>query len=160
MKVHKKLFPRKSDFFSDPQNISFGNTDKEPRKPTRYRRATQAVTHNSPIYMNNLKVIGKVVDVLPEVSGTNDKGQWTRQNIIVEYSNHGVTNKIVLATFNDLVGRIHPGEIVECFLRTAAICRHPNENYTTALTAFKINRQHNGIFANVLLSPIVNSNNF
>lgn len=82
---------------------------------------------------------GRVTNILPEVTGTSAKGDWKKQDFIIENAEEQFPKKICFTTFNDKTGifsRILIGSEVNVSFRIES--REYNEKFFTNLTAWEV----------------------
>lgn len=80
---------------------------------------------------------GKVIKVLPLISGTGVNGEWKRQIVVVEYEDGSYTNNVALenAKNADAFGKLAVG--TECVFSCKVTSREYNERWFTSVTCFK-----------------------
>lgn len=83
-------------------------------------------------------IIGKVIKVLDEETGTGKKGNWKKQSFIVEYGNQ-YPKKAAFEAWGDkvqFVGKLKPGQDVKVSFEPES--REYNNNWYTTNRAWKI----------------------
>lgn len=54
------------------------------------------------------QIIGKLIDIMPVVSGETERGQWQRGGFVLEVGNE-YPKKVAFTTFNDAIGIVNVG---------------------------------------------------
>lgn len=98
--------------------------------------------------MAELSIKGKVIKVLPELSGTSQAGKtWVKQDFVIEEIEGSYPKKICFTGFGDkvvpVVKTLTVGQEVEVYFNAES--REYNDKYFTQLNAWKISKNPNGI---------------
>ena len=89
----------------------------------------------------SFKVKGKILQVLPELKGTSTRGEWKKQDFIIETSEDQFPKKICFTLFNDKTSSlesIKPNMEVEVSFSVES--REYNEKWYSNVNAFRIER--------------------
>ena len=84
---------------------------------------------------------GKVIDKLAKVTGTSAKGDWTKQEFVIETLDDKYPKLICLTMFNDkfnIVDTLRIGEVIDVTFSIES--RAYNERYFTNVNCFKIDK--------------------
>lgn len=81
----------------------------------------------------NLK--GKVIQVLPEQTGTGKNGEWKKQEVIVETEGQ-YPKSVCISLWGDKVGTVNIGEVIDASLNPES--REYNGRWYTELKVWKI----------------------
>jgi len=96
----------------------------------------------------SFKTTGKVLQVLPEIKGTSARGEWKKQDFIIETAEEQFPKKICFTLFNDKNGtfdKIKPNMEVEVSFSIES--REYNEKWFSNINAFRVdvvNSQNSG----------------
>jgi hypothetical protein len=82
-----------------------------------------------------MEITGKVIQVLPERTGTGKKGAWRRQDFILETKGQ-YPKKICIALWNDRVGLAKEGQEVTASINIES--RVNNETWYTQIHAWRV----------------------
>jgi hypothetical protein len=88
-----------------------------------------------------LEITGKIVQILPEQTGTGKNGQWTRQDFIIE-TQEQYPRKVCLSAWGEksaMVKALKPGLVVNVSFNAES--REFNGRWYTDLRAWKIDQQ-------------------
>ena len=86
-----------------------------------------------------LELIGKLIKVLPEVSGQSQKGPWSKQEFVIETLDASYPKKICLTAWGDKVSDLKQFADGDTLKATfSAESREYNERWYTELRAFRI----------------------
>lgn len=87
----------------------------------------------------SFKTTGKVLQILPEIKGTSARGEWKKQDFIIETAEEQFPKKICFTLFNDKNGtfeRIRPNMDVEVTFSIES--REYNDKWFTNVNAFRV----------------------
>ena len=87
----------------------------------------------------SFKVKGKILQILPEQKGTSTRGEWKKQDFVIETSDDQFPKKICFTLFNDKtssLASIKPNMEVEVSFSIES--REFNEKWYTNVNAFRI----------------------
>ena len=87
----------------------------------------------------NFKTKGKVLQVLPELKGTSPRGDWKKQDFVIETLDDQYPKKVCFTFFNDKNGymeKIRTNMEVEVSFSIES--REFNEKWYTNLNAFRV----------------------
>ena len=87
----------------------------------------------------SFKVKGKILQILPEQKGTSTRGEWKKQDFVVETSDDQFPKKICFTLFNDktsTLGSLKPNMEVEVSFSVES--REYNEKWYHNINAFRI----------------------
>ena len=87
----------------------------------------------------SFKTTGKVLQVLPELKGTSARGEWKKQDFIIETAEEQYPKKICFTLFNDKIGtldKIKPNMDVEVSFNIES--REYNEKWFSNINAFRV----------------------
>ncbi|GAB3014011.1 DUF3127 domain-containing protein [Spirosoma pulveris] len=86
-----------------------------------------------------LELIGKLIKVLPEVSGQSQKGPWSKQEFVIETLDASYPKKVCLTAWGDKVADLKQYANGDTLKATfSAESREYNERWYTELRAFRI----------------------
>ncbi|GAB4042655.1 DUF3127 domain-containing protein [Spirosoma litoris] len=86
-----------------------------------------------------LELIGKLIKVLPEVSGQSQKGPWSKQEFVIETLDASYPKKVCLTAWGDKVADLKQYATGDTLKATfSAESREYNERWYTELRAFRI----------------------
>ncbi|MBC3788264.1 DUF3127 domain-containing protein [Spirosoma utsteinense] len=86
-----------------------------------------------------LEIVGKLIKVLPEVSGQSQKGPWSKQEFVLETLDASYPKKVCLTAWGDKVADLKQfgdGDTLKATF--SAESREYNERWYTELRAFRI----------------------
>lgn len=86
-----------------------------------------------------LELVGKLIKVLPEVSGQSQKGPWSKQEFVIETLDASYPKKVCLTAWGDKVADLKQfgdGDTLKATF--SAESREYNERWYTELRAFRI----------------------
>ncbi len=89
----------------------------------------------------SLRIKGKVIKILPEQKGTSARGEWKKQDFVVESTEDQFPKKICFTLFNDKAASLNgmtPGTDVEVFFNIES--REFNEKWYHNINAFRVER--------------------
>ncbi len=89
----------------------------------------------------SFKVKGKVHSILPEQKGTSARGEWKKQDFVVETTDDQFPRKICFTLFNDKTSsleKIEPNMEVEVSFSIES--REYNQKWFTNVNAFRIEK--------------------
>lgn len=87
----------------------------------------------------SFKTTGKVLLILPEVKGTSPRGEWKKQDFVIETAEEQFPKKICFTLFNDKNGtfdKIKPNMEVEVTFSIES--REYNEKWFSNINAFRV----------------------
>lgn len=87
----------------------------------------------------SFKTTGKVLQILPELKGTSARGEWKKQDFIIETSEDQFPKKICFTVFNDknnTFDRIKPNMEVEVSFNIES--REYNDKWFSNINAFRV----------------------
>ncbi|MCX6228318.1 MAG: DUF3127 domain-containing protein [Bacteroidia bacterium] len=87
----------------------------------------------------SFKTTGKVLQVLPEITGTSARGEWKKQDFVIETGEDQYPKKICFTLFNDKNGtfeKVKPGMEVEVSFSIES--REYNEKWFSNINAFRV----------------------
>ena len=93
----------------------------------------------------SFKVKGKILQILPEQKGTSTRGEWKKQDFVIETSDDQFPKKICFTLFNDKTSSlesIKPNMEVEVSFSIES--REYNEKWYSNVNAFRIERVQEG----------------
>ena len=95
----------------------------------------------------SFKTTGKVLQILPEVKGTSARGEWKKQDFVIETADDQFPKKICFTLFNDKNGtfeKIKPNMEVEVSFSIES--REYNGKWYSNINAFRADpvQQNNG----------------
>ena len=91
-----------------------------------------------------LEIVGKLIKILPEVSGQSAKGGWSKQEFVLETLDPSYPKKVCLTAWGDKVADLKGFNLDDTIKATfSAESREYNERWYTELRAFRI-EQENG----------------
>ena len=94
----------------------------------------------------SFKTTGKVLQVLPEITGTSARGEWKKQDFIIETAEEQFPKKICFTLFNDkssILDKIRPDMDVEVSFNVES--REYNGKWFSNINAFRVEPvQQNG----------------
>ncbi len=86
-----------------------------------------------------LELVGKLIKVLPEVSGQSQKGPWSKQEFVLETLDASYPKKVCLTAWGDKVADLKQYATGDTLKATfSAESREYNERWYTELRAFRI----------------------
>ena len=86
-----------------------------------------------------LELVGKLIKVLPEVSGQSQKGPWSKQEFVIETLDASYPKKVCLTAWGDKVADLKQFATGDTLKATfSAESREYNERWYTELRAFRI----------------------
>ncbi|MVM30608.1 DUF3127 domain-containing protein [Spirosoma sp. HMF4905] len=86
-----------------------------------------------------LELVGKLIKVLPEVSGQSQKGPWSKQEFVIETLDASYPKKVCLTAWGDKVADLKQYAMGDTLKATfSAESREYNERWYTELRAFRI----------------------
>ncbi|GAB4041918.1 DUF3127 domain-containing protein [Spirosoma jeollabukense] len=86
-----------------------------------------------------LELVGKLIKVLPEVSGQSQKGPWSKQEFVLETLDASYPKKVCLTAWGDKVADLKQFADGDTLKATfSAESREYNERWYTELRAFRI----------------------
>jgi Domain of unknown function (DUF3127) len=86
-----------------------------------------------------LEIVGKLIKILPEVSGQSQKGPWSKQEFVLETLDASYPKKVCLTAWGDKVADLKQfgdGDTLKATF--SAESREYNERWYTELRAFRI----------------------
>lgn len=89
----------------------------------------------------SLRIKGKVIKILPEQTGTSARGEWKKQDFVIESTEDQFPKKICFTLFNDKASSLNgltPGTDVEVFFNIES--REYNDKWFTNVNAFRVER--------------------
>lgn len=89
----------------------------------------------------SLRIKGKVIKILPEQTGTSARGEWKKQDFVIESTEDQFPKKICFTMFNDKASSLAgltPGADVEVFFNVES--REYNEKWYSNINAFRVER--------------------
>lgn len=87
----------------------------------------------------SFKTTGKVLQILPEIKGTSARGEWKKQDFVIETAEEQFPKKICFTLFNDKNGtfdKIKPNMDVEVSFSIES--REYNEKWFHNINAFRV----------------------
>ena len=87
----------------------------------------------------SFKTTGKVLQILPEIKGTSARGEWKKQEFILEVEDGQFPKKICFSVMNDKNGifdKIKPNTEVEVLFSIES--REYNEKWFSNINAFRV----------------------
>jgi len=93
----------------------------------------------------SFKTTGKVLQILPEIKGTSARGDWKKQDFIIETAEEQFPKKICFTLFNDKNGtfeKIKPGMEVEVTFSIES--REYNDKWFSNINAFRVEAANQG----------------
>jgi len=87
----------------------------------------------------SFKTTGKVLQILPEIKGTSARGEWKKQEFILEVEDGQFPKKICFSVMNDKNGifdKIKPNTEVEVSFSIES--REYNEKWFSNINAFRV----------------------
>jgi hypothetical protein len=87
----------------------------------------------------SFKTKGKVLQILPEIKGTSPRGEWKKQDFIIETADEQFPKKICFTLFNDKNNsfeKIKPNMEVEVSFSIES--REYNEKWYSNINAFRV----------------------
>jgi len=86
-----------------------------------------------------LELIGKLIKVLPEVTGQGKNGPWTKQDFVIETMDSQYPKKVCMTAWGDKAGDLKQFADGDTLKATfSAESREYNERWYTELRAFRI----------------------
>ena len=92
-----------------------------------------------------LEIVGKLIKILPEVSGQSQKGAWSKQEFVLETLDASYPKKVCLTAWGDKVADLKQfadGDAIKATF--SAESREYNERWYTELRAFRIEASSEG----------------
>jgi hypothetical protein len=89
----------------------------------------------------SLRIKGKIIKILAEQKGTSARGEWKKQDFVVESTEDQFPKKICFTLFNDKTTSLNgltPGSDVEVFFNIES--REFNEKWYHNINAFRVER--------------------
>jgi hypothetical protein len=93
----------------------------------------------------SFKTTGKVLQILPEIKGTSARGEWKKQDFVIETAEEQFPKKICFTLFNDKNGtfdKIKPNMEVEVSFSIES--REYNEKWYSNINAFRVDLVQQG----------------
>ena len=93
----------------------------------------------------SFKTKGKVLQILPEVKGTSARGDWKKQDFVIETAEDQFPKKICFTLFNDknsTFEKIKPNMEVEVTFSVES--REYNEKWYSNINAFRVDLVESG----------------
>ena len=87
----------------------------------------------------SFKTTGRVLQILPEITGTSARGEWKKQDFVIETAEEQYPKKICFTLFNDKNGtfdKIKPNMEVEVSFSIES--REYNEKWFSNINAFRV----------------------
>ncbi|TAE23259.1 MAG: DUF3127 domain-containing protein [Cytophagales bacterium] len=92
-----------------------------------------------------LEIVGKLIKILPEVSGQSQKGAWSKQEFVLETLEAQYPKKVCLTAWGDKVADLKSFNLDDTIKATfSAESREYNERWYTELRAFRIEAGEGG----------------
>jgi hypothetical protein len=92
-----------------------------------------------------LELVGKLIKILPEVSGQSQKGAWSKQEFVLETLDPSYPKKVCLTAWGDKVADLKSFSLDDTIKATfSAESREYNERWYTELRAFRIEQGDGG----------------
>jgi len=92
-----------------------------------------------------LELVGKLIKILPEVSGQSAKGSWSKQEFVLETLDPSYPKKVCLTAWGDKVADLKSFNLDDTIKATfSAESREYNERWYTELRAFRIEQGDGG----------------
>ncbi len=92
-----------------------------------------------------LEIVGKLIKILPEVSGQSQKGAWSKQEFVLETLDASYPKKVCLTAWGDKVADLKQFADGDTLKATfSAESREYNERWYTELRAFRIEQADGG----------------
>ena len=92
-----------------------------------------------------LEIVGKLIKILPEVSGQSQKGPWSKQEFVLETLEAQYPKKVCLTAWGDKVADLKSFTLDDTIKATfSAESREYNERWYTELRAFRIEQGDGG----------------
>jgi len=106
--------------------------------------------------MAELAIKGKVVNILPETSGTSGAGKaWVKQDFVIEETETQYPKKVCFTAFGEkivpVVKTLTVGQEVEVHFNAES--REHNEKFYTQLNCWRIDKNPNGITNTPQVAP-------
>jgi len=93
--------------------------------------------------MNELKIHGTVTKILEPQTGESAKGNWTKQEFILETENDKYPKSICIEIWGDKVDPPQVGDVVICSINVES--REYNGRYYTNVRAWKIDLERSAL---------------
>ncbi len=93
----------------------------------------------------SFKTTGKVLQILPEIKGTSARGEWKKQDFVIETAEEQYPKKICFTLFNDKNGtfdKIKPNMEVEVSFSIES--REYNDKWFSNINAFRVDLVQQG----------------
>ncbi len=93
----------------------------------------------------SFKTTGRVLQILPEVKGTSARGEWKKQDFVIETAEEQYPKKICFTLFNDKNGtfdKIKPNMEVEVSFSIES--REYNDKWFSNINAFRVDLVQQG----------------
>lgn len=90
---------------------------------------------------NNLEITGKLVKLLPQVTGQGKNGQWTKQEFVIETTTEQYPKKVCMSAWGekaDALRNVKVGDEVKVSFNIES--REYNERWYTDVRAWRIER--------------------
>ena len=97
----------------------------------------------------SFKTTGKVLQILPEIKGTSARGEWKKQDFVIETAEEQYPKKICFTLFNDKNGtfdKIKPNMEVEVSFSIES--REYNDKWFSNINAFRVDLVQQGSGSN------------
>lgn len=92
-----------------------------------------------------LELVGKLIKILPEVSGQSAKGPWSKQEFVLETLDPSYPKKVCLTAWGDKVAELKSFNLDDTIKATfSAESREYNERWYTELRAFRLEQGEGG----------------
>ena len=92
-----------------------------------------------------LEIVGKLIKILPEVSGQSQKGPWSKQEFVLETLEAQYPKKVCLTAWGDKVADLKSFALDDTIKATfSAESREYNERWYTELRAFRLEQGDGG----------------
>ena len=92
-----------------------------------------------------LEIVGKLIKVLPEISGQSQRGPWSKQEFVLETLDASYPKKVCLTAWGDKVADLKQfgdGDTIKASF--SAESREYNDRWFTELRAFRIEGAEGG----------------
>lgn len=90
---------------------------------------------------NNLELTGKLIKLLPEVSGQGKNGTWTKREFVIETTGEQYPKKVCISAWGDkadALRNVKPGDEIKVSFNIES--REYNERWYTDIRAWRIER--------------------
>lgn len=89
----------------------------------------------------SFKVKGKILQILPEQKGTSQRGEWKKQDFVIETTDDQFSKKICFTLFNDKTSSLENIEPeMEVEISFSIESREYNQKWYTNVNAFRIDK--------------------